>query len=59
MAWPPLLANGNSVNLSFYLNHFYTHISKQILEYVFPLKKYTESWDAVLINKLTKAILHQ
>ena len=34
--WPPLLILGNSncVNLSFYLNHCYTHISKQILEYL-------------------------
>ena len=31
----PLLGNGNSVNLSFYLNHRYIHISKQILEYIF------------------------
>ena len=32
----PLLTNGNSVNLSFYLNHYYSHIYKQILEYIFP-----------------------
>ena len=35
----PLLGNGDSVNLSFYLNHCYTHISKQILEYIFLLNK--------------------
>ena len=29
-----------SVNLSFYLNHCYTHISKQILEYISRLNKY-------------------
>ena len=52
----PLLGNGNSVNLSLYLNHCYTHISKQILEYIFLLNKYIESWDAVLINQLTTAI---
>ena len=56
----PLLANGNSINLSFYLNHYYTHISKQILEYIFPLNKYMESWDAVLTtNQLTSAILQE
>ena len=53
----PLLANSNSVNLSFYLNHYYAHISKQVLEYIFSLKKYMESWVAVLINQLTSAIL--
>ena len=52
----PLLDNGNSVNLSFYLNHYYTHISKQIVEYIFSLNKYIESWDAVLINQLTSPI---
>ena len=35
----PLLGKGDSVNLSFYLNHCYTHISKQILEYIFLLNK--------------------
>ena len=53
----PLLGNGNSVNLSFYLNHYNTHISKQILKYIFALNKYMESWNAVLINQLTSAIL--
>ena len=38
-----LLEKGNSVSLSFYLNHYYTHISKQKLEYIFPLNKYLES----------------
>ena len=36
--------------ISFYLNHRYTHISKQILEYIFFLNKYMESWDAVLMD---------
>ena len=48
----PLLGNGNSVNLSFYLNRRYTHICKQILEYIFRLIKYSESWDAVLIKSV-------
>ena len=55
----PLQGNGNNVNLSFYLNHCYTHISKQILEYIFSLNKYMEFWDAVLINQLTTAIFRQ
>ena len=53
------LGNGKSVNLSFYLNHCYTHISKQILECIFPPNKYMKSWDAVLINQLTTAILQR
>ena len=43
----------------FYLSHYCTHISKQILEYIFSLNKYIESLDAVLINQLTSAILQQ
>ena len=35
-----VLGNGNSVNLSFSLNHRYTQISNQILEYIFRLDKY-------------------
>ena len=48
----PLLGNGNSVNLSFYLNLYCTHISKQILWYIFSLNKCMESWDVVLIKQL-------
>ena len=48
--WLPLLGNVNNVNLSFCLNHYYTHSSKQILEYIFFLNKYMESWDAVLMD---------
>ena len=55
----PFLGNGESANLSFCLNHCYTHVSKQILEYIFPLNKYMQSWDTVLINQLTTAILQQ
>ena len=55
----PLLGNGNSVNLPFYLNHYYTHISKEILEYIFPLNKYMEPWDAVSVIQLTSPILQQ
>ena len=44
----PLLGNGNSVNLSFYLNHCYTHICKQMLEYIFRLNKYMKSWGCIL-----------
>ena len=50
----PLLGNGNTVNLSIYLNN-----SKQILEYFFRLTKYMESWHTVLINQLTTTILQQ
>ena len=35
-----ILGNSNCVNFSFYLNHRYTHISKQMLEYIFRLNKY-------------------
>ena len=48
-----ILGNSNCVNLSFYLNHCYTHIPKQILKYIFCLNKYMESWNAVLINQLS------
>ena len=51
----PVIGNGNNVNLPFYLNHYYPHNSKQILEYIFSLNKYMESWDEVLINQLTLA----
>ena len=34
LANPSYLGNGNTVNLSFYLNYYYTHISKQILQYI-------------------------
>ena len=54
-----ILGNGSCVKFSFYLNHRYNHTSKQILEHIFCLNKYMESWDAILINQLTMTILQQ
>ena len=48
----PLLDHGSSVNLSFYLSHYYTHISKQILQYIFLLNKYlefTKIWFSIIL----------
>ena len=47
-----LLDSDNSVNLPFYINHYYTNISKQILEYIFPLCNYLESW---MLNQMLNA----